>query len=71
MWKNLDADYLGLVHYRRHFKEKGTGKSFRNVLTGKKLDEILDKHSLLLPKKGITLSRRTEANIFMRTIKRD
>lgn len=51
MWKNLDADYLGLVHYRRHFKEKGTGKNFRNVLTGKKLDEILDKHSLLLPKK--------------------
>ena len=26
-WKNLDADYIGLVHYRRHLTLKKKGKS--------------------------------------------
>ena len=34
-WKNLDADYIGLAHYRRHFKGK------------KKSDNIMDNICLL------------------------
>ena len=38
-WKNLDYDYIGLVHYRRHFSLKSKGKdAFDNILT---MDEIL------------------------------
>ena len=25
-WKNLDADYIGLIHYRRYFTASGGGK---------------------------------------------
>ncbi len=51
MWKNVDADYLGLVHYRRHFKGKRAGKNFKNVISGQQLDIMLDKCDLILPKK--------------------
>ena len=33
-WKNLTADYVGIVHYRRHFSnKKWATKKFENVLT--------------------------------------
>lgn len=40
-WKNLDADYIGLVHYRRHFSMKNKMK-FENVLKYKELKPYLD-----------------------------
>lgn len=39
-WKNLDADYIGLVHYRRHFSKKRK-VGFENVLTYKELRPYL------------------------------
>ena len=52
-WKNLDNDYIGLVHYRRYFGRKGLPFSNRIswVLNSKDLNEIMDKTDILLPKK--------------------
>lgn len=55
-WKNLNADYLGLVHYRRHFAGKralpGDRKDpFDRVLTYRELRPMLDKYSVFVPEK--------------------
>lgn len=49
-WKNLEADYLGLVHYRRHFTVKGArGDLFDRIITGAQLKEILRKTDVVVP----------------------
>ena len=40
-WKNLDADYVGLVHYRRYFGRKSKGDPFAGVLKEKELTELI------------------------------
>ena len=55
-WKNLDCEYAGLVHYRRHFSVKkfiphSEEKKFNCVLNSKELDKLLDKTDVILPKK--------------------
>lgn len=46
-WKNLDADHIGLAHYRRHFK--GSGE--RGVLTLEEAQALMDGSRIILPKK--------------------
>ncbi len=55
-WKNLDADFIGLVHYRRHFTAyrgalNSDVKRARHILSTFDIDRILDEHPLILPKK--------------------
>lgn len=55
-WKNLDADYIGLSHYRRHFTcSKGTPKKeedkFKILLNREQVDKILETSDIILPKK--------------------
>lgn len=45
--KNVDADYLGLVHYRRHFK--GAGE--RDTLTFSEARELLSEVPVIVPQK--------------------
>ena len=49
-WKNLDADYLGLVHYRRHFGRK-RGKTLKGVLSYQDLYLMTEKYKIFVPKK--------------------
>lgn len=50
-WKNLDADYLGLAHYRRHFTMKGNkGDKTERVISSAQIESLLSKCDVLLPK---------------------
>lgn len=51
-WKNLDAEYIGLSHYRRHFKGKNKSKDkFECVLTKEEASNIFESTNIILPKK--------------------
>lgn len=54
-WKNLKADYIGLVHYRRYFTAKSLikriGKNkFDCIISEKELSSFLSEYNLILPK---------------------
>jgi len=50
-WKNLDADYIGLAHYRRHFSYKKKGDKWERILTDTELKRLLSDTDVILPKK--------------------
>lgn len=50
-WKNLDADYIGLAHYRRHFCFRKKGGKFESVLTSDEAEKLLKECDILVPNK--------------------
>lgn len=48
-WKNLDTDYIGLAHYRRHFAV-GHGDKRSRVATGEQMLDALQSVDVVLPK---------------------
>ena len=49
-WKNLDCDYLGLVHYRRHFAMRRLGGDRHDVLTLEQARRLVGEADVILPK---------------------
>lgn len=48
-WKNLDADYLGMVHYRRHFTVERFGDKWNRILTMNQLKLLIEQCDIILP----------------------
>lgn len=53
-WKNLQADYVGLVHYRRYFTKKetiGTERKRKQILLKEDWEKLLVKYPVIVPDK--------------------
>lgn len=55
-WKNLDTDYIGLAHYRRHFTVKSRAQRknlapMQAVLSGAEAEELVQNYRILVPQK--------------------
>lgn len=51
-WKHLDADYIGLAHYRRYFSVKKKGaKAQDSALTLEQAKDLMSRYRVLVPKK--------------------
>jgi len=50
-WKNLDCDYLGIAHYRRHFTIRGGSTDRRDILDLEQAQRLIVGADVLLPKK--------------------
>lgn len=49
-WKNLNTEYIGLTHYRRHFCLKRKGGDWNSILTGEEAENLCNNYDLILPK---------------------
>ena len=50
-WKNLEAEYIGLCHYRRHFKGHSGNDKWEQIMTGTDAEKLFKKAPVILPKK--------------------
>lgn len=68
MWKNLNADYLGLAHYRRHFcfrkkKDKDKeGSKWKSVLDSNEAQMLCRQYDVIVPARRCYLIETLESH---------
>ena len=50
-WKNSNADYIGICHYRRYFGKSYWGSRQNRILDSETLDRICTDNTVVLPRK--------------------
>ena len=50
-WKNVDADYVGLVHYRRYLGLRKENDKLHSVLSASETEQLCRTNDIVLPKK--------------------
>lgn len=50
-WKHSDADYIGIVHYRRHFLGPKK-KNWTGILTKEEAEKLCKKYPIIMPTKS-------------------
>lgn len=50
-WNHLDAEYIGLCHYRRYFARRRFGSRWERILTEVEAQQLLLQKDVILPKK--------------------
>lgn len=62
LWKNVRAEYKGLVHYRRYLGSRIRGQRrakdpFNRIVSGGELATLLERSEIVIAKKGTTILR--------------
>ena len=68
MWKNVNADYMGLVHYRRHFclqRKKGMNKmdsKWKSILSSSEAQLLCRQFDVIVPSKRYYIIESLESH---------